>query len=577
MPSLGSLGRLSRTVVHLRPAQIGQRTRLRAQRAVVSRSVPLAARWLLAGPDPQAGGGWPSAFTPLDASVWDDAQTGKGLRSGELRLLGVSRTIARTAPSGGVRWAEADWTAAGEPLLWRYHLYYWDWAWTLATEGSAAGARAVFTAIWQSWQSAVVPGHGPAWHPYPASLRAWSFCALYRRLVADGAVEAAFRADLAAHAGFLRHHLEADVGGNHLIKNLKALAGLAVFFGDDALLTWTLVRLSRQLAVQVLPDGGHYERAPAYHCQVLADLIDIEGLLRAAGQPVPGRLPQAITAMRDWLGAVLTPSGDVPMLNDGFPVSRELLTRLTAAPPPAGRLRVLPDTGLIRAAAGPWLVLADVGEPCPPDLPAHAHADTLSLLAHLEGVPLLIDTGTSTYAAGPARNRERSTAAHNTVEVDQCDSTEVWGAFRAGRRARVTGMSAWAGRQTLEFEAAHDGFRNLPGKPVHRRRVRLSADVLRVDDEVTGHGRHQVTVRWHLAPGAALKLNSGGALVATAAGPVRVSVSAPGELAVEAVTALAATGFETTLPVQVLLCTLNCELPVRISTIWRAESLQEST
>ena len=38
------------------------------------------------------------------------------------------------------------------------------------------------------------------------------------------------------HAGFLRRNLETDVGGNHLIKNLKALAGLAVFFGDDALL-----------------------------------------------------------------------------------------------------------------------------------------------------------------------------------------------------------------------------------------------------------------------------------------------------------------------------------------------------
>ena len=74
------------------------------------------------------------------------------------------------------------------------------------------------------------------------------------------------------HAGFLRRHLEFDVGGNHLIKNLKALAGLAVLFGDERTLDRTLNLLSRQLAVQVLPDGGHFERAPAYHCQVLADL-----------------------------------------------------------------------------------------------------------------------------------------------------------------------------------------------------------------------------------------------------------------------------------------------------------------
>ena len=34
-----------------------------------------------------------------------------------------------------------------------------------------------------------------------------------------------FCGELAAHAGFLRRHLESDVGGNHLVKNLKALTG----------------------------------------------------------------------------------------------------------------------------------------------------------------------------------------------------------------------------------------------------------------------------------------------------------------------------------------------------------------
>ena len=84
-------------------------------------------------------------------------------------------------------------------------------------------------------------------------------------------------------------------------------------------------------------------------------------------------------------------------------------------------------------------MLADVGLPCPRELPAHAHADSLGCVAYVDGAPLLVDTGTSGYAPGPARDRERSTAAHNTVELDGTDSTEVWGAFRAGRRARVHG------------------------------------------------------------------------------------------------------------------------------------------
>ena len=142
--------------------------------------------------------------------------------------------------------------------------------------------------LWQSWQESVTPGRGDAWLPYPAALRAWSFCGLHRPLVAGSKIEGPFVASLAAHAGFLRRNLESDLGGNHLIKDLKALAGLAVFFADERLLGRALDRLDRQLAVQVLGDGGHYERAPAYHCQVLADLTDVARLLRATGrQPGP--------------------------------------------------------------------------------------------------------------------------------------------------------------------------------------------------------------------------------------------------------------------------------------------------
>ena len=165
---------------------------------------------------------------------------------------------------------------------------------------------------------------------------------------------------------------------------------------------------------------------------------------------------------------------------------------------------------------------------------------------YVDGEPLLIETGTSTYAAGPVRDRERSTAAHNTVEVDRHDSTEVWGAFRAGRRARVTEVSARSDALGVTVEAAHDGYRSLPGRPAHRRRWTVCPDELRVEDEVTGNGRHRVTVRWHLAPGTGLRLAPGGAVVGTAAGGIEVAVTASSEPALTADTALVALGFGVT-------------------------------
>jgi uncharacterized heparinase superfamily protein len=555
------LGLLMRTAVHLRPAQAAHRARLRAQRAALTRW-PEAGKRLLAGPAVVAGcdATWPAGFAPLDAQVTDLWPSMTELNSGRITLLGVTRPVG-------------DWQHQDAPQLWRFHLHYWDWAWTLATAGDKAAARSLFARLWRSWQQSCQFGRCDAWLPYPVALRAWSWCGQYQSLVAGTDIEHDFRREIVAHAGFLRSHLEQDVGGNHLIKGLKALAGLGVFLGDERMLSGALRRLQIQLAVQVLPDGGHYERAPAYHCQVLADLIDVATLLRAAGRET-GELTEAITRMRRWLGAVLTPQGRVPLLNDGFPVPAPLVAALAPEPAPGTPLLVLPDTGLVRAAAGGWHLTADIGAPCPRSLPAHAHADTLGCLVYADGEPLLVDTGTSTYTAGPLRSYERSTAAHSTAEVDGSDSTEVWGAFRAGRRAGVRGVraSALASPCTqVTAQAEHDGYRQLPGRPVHRRRWTLTSSGLRVDDEVTGAGRHQAAVRWHLAPGSAVqRLASGGAVITAPSGAgfaMTVAASHPFRLRVEP--APVAAGFGRTAAAPVLTCRIETALPVRISTWWR--------
>jgi uncharacterized heparinase superfamily protein len=590
------LALLARTAVHLQPAQAAHRARLRAQRTALHRW-PRLGRRLLTGPDPCAAAGWPTGFVPAgalsqpDRIDWPGRAAQPGQLPGRITLLGVTRELGNPP----------DWLQSGAPRLWRFHLHYWDWAWSLAAgpdrgAASPALARAVFARLWRSWHTAVTFGGGDAWLPYPAALRAWSWCGLHAALVTGGEIDGPFTAELAAHAGFLRRHLESDVGGNHLIKDLKALAGLAVFFADDRLLDQVSARLARQLAVQVLPDGGHYERSPAYHCQVLADLTDVQELISTAGRPLVPGLAGAITRMRDWLAAVLTPAGQVPLLNDGYPVAAGLLAALDAHPaapartPPAGphpgpdgtagdgAVRVLADSGLVAATAGGWHLLADIGAPCPDELPAHAHADTLSCLVHVDGAPLLVDTGTSTYEPGPRRRHERSTAAHNTAGVDGADSTEVWGAFRAARRARVLGdVTARAEPGRVTISAAHDGYRRLAGRPVHRRRWSLTADELRVDDQVTGGGEHAVAIRWQLAPGAAVRPDPERPLAVRVTGPAGsfdVTVSGPPGARIEVETAQVAAGFQRTAAAPVLTCRASGPLPLRFSTAWRRAPLR---
>ena len=147
--------------------------------------------------------------------------------------------------------------------------------------------------------------------------------------------------------------------------------------------------------------------------------------------------------------------------------------------------------------------------------------------------------------------------------------TQRTGAFRAGRRARVSEISARADACVLSVEAVHDGFRRLPGRPEHRRRWSLSETGLRVDDLIGGSGDHAMTVHWHLAPESVVRLTAGGAVVSTSVGEFRAAVSASGPVTLTAGSAPVAIGFGRTVDAPVLTCHIQAVLPVQISTVWR--------
>jgi uncharacterized heparinase superfamily protein len=452
---------------------------------------PAAARGALAaGHRAPPGPGWPTAFVPLDSILPALWPAPRELESGAVTLLGATRMLS-----------DDFWRSPDDTQLWRFHAHYWDWAWGLLAHSDRAVARQTFARWYRSWVANTRYGRMDEWAPYVVSLRAWSWCGQFAPLVAGTPLEAELRGQLQEHRDFLLWHLERDVGGNHLLKNVKALVGLAVFLGEGRLLDRAARWFVAELGTQVLDDGGHHERSPAYHCQVLADVLDVHGLLHAAGHRDADLLPPFIDRMREWLDAVVDEAGRVPALNDGYPVPAQLLDLLL--PERSARRTVvdLPQTGLTIAEQGPWRLLLDNGDPCPDDLPAHAHADTLALELHIDGRLLVCDTGTSTYRPGATRSYERSTAAHSTVTVDETDSTEVWGAFRAGRRARVTRRTATLGTGVVQMSAAHDGYRRLPGRPLHTREVAVRDGNVVVSDTVTGNGHHDVRSRFHLVPG----------------------------------------------------------------------------
>lgn len=423
--------------------------------------------------------------------------------AGSFRALGVTRRIDS---------AQA-WNDGASEKLWLYNLHYFD---DLNARG-AATRRGEQDALLRRWIAENPPGEGEGWEPYPVARRLVNVI----KWVPDDPRDAAVDHSLAVQTRWLASHLEFHIGGNHLLADAKALVFAGAFFAGAEGERWlergvALVR--REIAEQVLADGGHYERSPMYHAAALEDVLDLINVLRAHGLAVPAELVDRSRDMLRWLETMTHPDGGVSFFNDAAfdiaPTLAELTAyacRLGIAAAAAAPFEALRDSGYVRARSGAAWLAADCAPVGPDYLPGHAHADTLSFEFSLGAQRVIVNSGTSVYGTGPERQRQRGTAAHNCVEIDGADSSEVWAGFRVARRAYPALHEARAVGEGAIISASHDGYRRLPGRNGVSRKWTLDRTSLRIDDAVEGP-RSTAIAHFHFHPGIRIEPAGGSAL-----------------------------------------------------------------
>ncbi len=405
-----------------------------------------------------------------------------------------------------------DWNHPYWDKLWLYNLHYFD-----ELNARAALERTGLHLEWiERWIRENPPAAGNGWEPYPISLRIVNWI---KWVLKGQEPTGAMVGSLALQARWLRRRLEYHLLGNHLFANLKALVFAGCFFQGTEAEEWLakgLDGIRDELREQVLPDGGHFERSPMYHAIIFEDVLDLINVTDTCRDAVPGRFSAILDDLRDtaqkmlqWLQHLTHPDGEIALLNDAAlkiaPNPGELLdyARRLSIPLPSGPalpLVHLPQTGYIRIEKPPCTAFLDVAPIGPDHLPGHAHADTLTFELSFHGQRFIVDSGISCYGVSAERLRQRSTTAHNTVEIDGENSSEVWGGFRVARRAYPQNLEIVEnpGAEIL-VRCSHDGYTRLPGKPVHRREWKFSDRGFCVTDFIAGRFTRAVS-RFHFHP-----------------------------------------------------------------------------
>lgn len=506
----------------------------------------------------------PSRFGARDSRTMSARAT--AILDGRFSFLGEERAL-----SDPIDWHLSHWPEAER--LWKFHLHYQEFLLDLAWEAARSGEPRWSNRAWElvlQWIEASQPGDprslDAAWHPFCISRRLPAWIVLWQVARPPKEVQERVLQSVACQAAFLARRLERDLGGNHLMENLRALFLAGAFLEGPLADGWqsTAARLlQRELREQILPHGEHFERSPMYHAAMLEAVLDIQD---AAGKDFPEltrSCRDASQRMAAFLAAIVHPDGEIPLLGDSAlgeaPTPESLLAR-AAGSGESDRLarrktRVLPPCDVwdpsskeeVRAynasqRTGDYWVFRDGGDfllfdagPVGADhLPAHAHADLLTLEASLGGHRLFVDSGVFDYGDGAMRRYCRSSAAHNVLVVDDTDQCDMWSRFRMGYRGWPEDLEQGATAGFAWARATHNAYRRLGVVRVGRYLACRPGGPWLCADWAMGTGRHELCTRIHLHPECAVERSSDGAFRIDHFGrTVRLQFLVPGEVSLE--------------------------------------------
>lgn len=364
---------------------------------------------------------------------------------------------------------EVDWDFEIYGKLWNYNLQYMDWLKqkSLNVQQRKDLALSLYNKLWE--------GSLPL-EPYPASLRIMNgirFLSSHE----DNNLASFIKAE----ANFLTKRLEYHLLANHLLENAFAVYMAGSFFIEDRWVKLGEKLLRKELNEQILEDGAHFELSPMYHKIIFFRVIELLAYERS-DSALYSFVKEKSIKMLTWLKTFTFRNGTIPHFNDSSDgislTSMQLFQIAEKLGLKEESNHTLKESGYRKFENENFEMVIDVHGISPGYQPGHAHADTFSFCLNHKNQPIIVDQGISTYNISERRNYERSTPAHNTLSINKTDSSEVWSGFRVGRRPTCKIKID----ENHRLVANHNGYRRL-GIDIQKE-VRFSSNELTFIDTI---------------------------------------------------------------------------------------------
>ena len=373
-----------------------------------------------------------------------------------------------------------SWNDISHGMLWTYNLNYMDWL--LQEDLTFDGG-----AMWIDRFIADLTDNHIGLDPYPTALRGINWIKFISRHYdkIDEKRLSVWNDSLYSQYVHLNRNLEYHLLGNHLLEDACSLFIASIYFSDRKLYKKSSKLLLKQLSEQILSDGAHFEQSPMYHCVLLDRLLDccnfsFNNIKHDGQERMNVFLRDMAVKMLGHLEAILYSDKSFPLFNDSaVGISPEPMQIFSYAKRLGLVWEKIPmnEVGYRYMCNENMEMFADVANVTASYQPGHTHADTFSYELRIKGMPFIVDTGISTYDKNARRQYERGTSAHNNVQVDGKDSSQVWGGFRVGSRAKVSVIKD----TDTELKAVHFGYGR--SKP-HLRTFAIDEDCLNITDEL---------------------------------------------------------------------------------------------